>query len=119
MRLLTLSQRPQGSCPPSARCIAATLAPQPVDRGIDFVGQVIKPWCRYTRKRTVNEAISQVRKASALKLFEMANSYFGLLGQASSSHHDRAMLANELRSKGYSINFKLTKTYRIKEISNV
>ena len=26
---------------------------QPVDRGIDFVGHVIKPWRRTTRKRTV------------------------------------------------------------------
>lgn len=85
---------------------------QPVDRGVDFVGQVIKPWHRSTRKRTINEAISQVNKADADDIYEMANSYFGLVGQASKSHLDRAKLANALRRRGFSINFNLTKTYR-------
>lgn len=85
---------------------------QPVDRGVDFVGQVIKPWCRTTRKRTVNEAIKRVRFVDDQDLFKTANSYFGLLGQASHSHHDRATLANALRSRGYSIKRDLTKCYR-------
>ncbi|MDP3322681.1 MAG: hypothetical protein Q8S71_03940 [Hydrogenophaga sp.] len=87
----------------------------PIDRGVDFVGQVIKPWHRYTRKRTVNEAISQVRKTPAAELFEVANSYFGLLGQADKSHHDRARLSNALRGRGYTIKGDLTKTYRNKK----
>jgi RNA-directed DNA polymerase len=33
---------------------------QPIDRGVDFVGQVIKPWSRSTRKRTRNEALRRV-----------------------------------------------------------
>ena len=85
---------------------------QPVDRGVDFVGQVIKPWHRYTRKRTVNEAISRINATKKDKLFEVANSYFGLIGQASSSHQDRATIANVMRGKGYCINKALTKTYR-------
>ncbi len=40
------------------------------------------------------------------------NSYFGLLGQASSSHHDRARLANAVRRRGYCVKADLTKTYR-------
>lgn len=63
-------------------------------------------------KRTINEAISQVNKADADDIYEMANSYFGLVGQASKSHLDRAKLANALRRRGFSINFNLTKTYR-------
>ncbi len=85
---------------------------QPVNRGVDFVGQVIKPWYRYTRKRTVNEAVNQIRKSPAAETFEMANSYFGLLRQASKSHHDRTKIANALRGRGHAINKKLTKTYR-------
>jgi len=42
----------------------------------------------------------------------MANSYFGLLSQASSSHLDRARLANAARDRGHAVNFNLTKTYR-------
>lgn len=85
---------------------------QSIDRGVDFVGQVIKPWSRYTRKRTVSEAISRINSTNKDKLFEVANSYFGLMGQASSSHHDRATIANVMRDKGYCVNQKLTKVYR-------
>ncbi|WP_457825106.1 RNA-directed DNA polymerase, partial [Staphylococcus aureus] len=42
--------------------LAARLNPkktilQPIERGIDFVGQVIKPWRRTLRRRTFNDAI--------------------------------------------------------------
>ena len=85
---------------------------QPIDRGIDFVGQVIKPWHRYTRKRTVNEAISRINQTTQDKQFEVGNSYLGLVGKASSSHHDRTKIANALRNHGFTINQKITKTYR-------
>ena len=85
---------------------------QPVDRGIDFAGQVIKPWCRTLRRRTFNEAISRVCNIPAADLFESANSYFGLLRQAGRSHRDRARLANALRQRGHSVKADLTKTYR-------
>ena len=87
---------------------------QPIDRGVDFVGQVIKPWRRYTRRRSFNEAISRCRQIDAGDLFETANSYFGLLRQASSSHHDRAQLAKVLMHRGHTIKSDLTKTYRRK-----
>ena len=85
---------------------------QPVDRGVDFVGQVIRPWSRTTRRRTFNEAIRRVGTIDSADLFETANSYFGLLRQAGHSHHDRARLANVLRRRGHCINKQFTKTYR-------
>ena len=85
---------------------------QPVDRGVDFVGQVIKPWRRTTRRRTLNEALSRSASIDARDLFETANSYFGLLRQASHSHADRAYLANVLRKRGHCISGDLTKIYR-------
>jgi RNA-directed DNA polymerase len=84
---------------------------QPIDRGIDFVGQVIKPWRRVTRKRTLNDAMSRVSTMPADELYEAANSYFGLLRQTK-SHHSRTRLANALRHRGHSINQAITKTYR-------
>ena len=84
---------------------------QPIDRGIDFVGHVIKPWRRETRRRTVNEAVRKIGITPAENLLEVGNSYFGLLRQAK-SHHDRARLANSLRDRGHSIKGDLTKTYR-------
>ena len=82
---------------------------QPVDRGVDFVGQVIKPWCRSTRRRTVAEAMRQVRCRSAEDLPATANSYFGLLRQASHSHADRCRLANTVRRQGHCVDGRLTK----------
>lgn len=87
---------------------------QPVDRGVDFVGHVIKPWHRTTRRRTVHEAIRRVSEIDAADLFETANSYFGLFRQATHSHQDRAHLANALRRRGHCIAGDLTKTYRRK-----
>lgn len=87
---------------------------QPVDRGVDFVGHVIKPWCRTTRKRSLAQALKRTTAAPAEDLRETANSYFGLLGQASHSHRDRAALANVVLKRGNSVNAALTKTFKKK-----
>ncbi|NMV36961.1 RNA-directed DNA polymerase [Ralstonia insidiosa] len=85
---------------------------QPVARGVDFVGQVIKPWRRSTRKRTLNAGLHRLRDIPADEVFEAANSYFGLLRQATASHHDRAQLANVVRDRGHAVNRQITKAYR-------
>jgi len=85
---------------------------QPIDRGIDFVGQVIKPWRRTLRRRTLNDALHRVSNMEPDRLFESSNSYFGLLRQATHSHADRARLTNVLLRRGQSVNHSLTKTYR-------
>ncbi|WP_313117931.1 RNA-directed DNA polymerase [Ectopseudomonas guguanensis] len=85
---------------------------QPVARGIDFVGQVIKPWRRSTRRKTVAEAARRIAAAPEVDLLATANSYLGLLGQATASHHDRAQLARLLLRRGYTVNAALTQTYR-------
>lgn len=96
----------------AARINPAKTILQPVDRGVDFVGQVIKPWRRTVRRRTYHEAISRTATSEAPDLFITANSYFGMLRQASHSHTDRARLANVLRGRGHSVNKQLTQTYR-------
>lgn len=83
---------------------------QPVDRGVDFVGHVIKPWRRTTRKRSLAQALKRTAAAPAEDLRETANSYFGLLSQASHSEKDRAALANVVLKRGNSVNAALTKT---------
>jgi RNA-directed DNA polymerase len=85
---------------------------QPIDRGVDFVGQVIKPWRRILRRRTFNDAMFRVEHMPAGKLYEAANSYFGLMRQASHSNHDRAKLANLMLRRGHAVDQRLTKIYR-------
>jgi RNA-directed DNA polymerase len=84
---------------------------QPVDRGVDFVGHVIKPWRRSTRKRSLAQALKRTAAAPAEDLRETANSYFGLLSQASHSEKDRAALARVVLKRGHAVNGALTKTY--------
>jgi retron-type reverse transcriptase len=85
---------------------------QPIDRGIDFVGQVIKPWYRRIRPRTVRTAIARIAAADAADVFTMANSYLGLARQAPASHEDRAAIANAVRRRGFAVNAKLTKALK-------
>lgn len=85
---------------------------QPIDRGVDFVGHVIKPWRRETRKRTVATAIDRIRAMPASKVYAAGNSYLGLLGQASHSHTDRVQVAHALLARGHAVKSDLTKIYR-------
>jgi retron-type reverse transcriptase len=85
---------------------------QPVERGVDFVDHVIKPWNRSARRRTVNEAVRRIGRTPANELLEVGNSYFGLVRQSQHSHHDCARIANALRRRGHTINGDITKTFR-------
>ncbi len=84
---------------------------QLIDRGVDFVGHVIKPWRRTTRKKSVAQALKRTAAVPAENLRETANSYFGLLGQASHSQRHRAALANLVLRRGHVVNGDLSKTY--------
>ena len=84
---------------------------QPVERGIDFVGHLIKPWCRRTRPRTVRAALQRIERIPSADLHVSANSTFGLLRQATHSHGDRARLARLVRRRGLAVDMKLTKSY--------
>ena len=85
---------------------------QPVDRGIDFVGQVIRPWRRTTRARTVDGAAQRLRAMPAADLFASGNSYLGLVRQASHSHTDQARIANILLDRGHAVAGDLSKAFR-------
>lgn len=85
---------------------------QPIHRGIDYVGQVIKPWHRTTRRRTVHAALDRLSTMEAPDLFASSNSYLGLLRQASHSHHDRALLINVMRDRGHVVKSDFTKVFR-------
>lgn len=84
---------------------------QPVSRGVDFVGHVIKPWCRSTRRGTVAKAVARMLDLPAADVHQVANSYFGLLSQATHSHQDRARFANAVRHRGHCITGALTKAF--------
>lgn len=87
---------------------------QPVARGIDFVGHLVKPWHRITRRKTVRVALNRLQNMPADEVFTAGNSYLGLARQASHSHVDQALIAKVLRKRGHAVKGDLTKIYRRK-----
>lgn len=85
---------------------------QPLERGIDFVGQVIKPWRRTTRRRTVATALRRLQTMPDADTFAAGNSYLGLLRQASHSHADQARVMHALIGRGHAYAWDLSKIYR-------
>lgn len=85
---------------------------QPIERGVDFVGQVVKPWRRTVRRRVLRHAIRRIQTIDSKKLFETINSYYGQLRQSSHSHGDRVKLTHAIFTRGHSVNKQLTKTFR-------
>ena len=85
---------------------------QPVDRGIDFVGHVIKPWRRSTRDRTMRTALHRIEHIADDDTYTVGNSYLGLVRQAGASYVDQARIANALRYRDHAVDGALTKIYR-------
>ena len=96
----------------SARINPRKTVLQPIERGIDFVGHVIKPWRRTTRPRTLTRALQRLATMPADETHQAGNSYLGLIGQATHSHHDRARIANVLRDRGHAVAADISKIYR-------
>jgi RNA-directed DNA polymerase len=84
---------------------------QPVHRGIDFVGQIILPHRRVTRRRTLRQALQRTAAVPLPEFRDTTNSYFGLLRQASHSHNSRLHLARAVLRRGKSVDYALTKTF--------
>ena len=85
---------------------------QPVERGVDMVGQVIKPWRRITRRRSLHQAQRRLADMPAEQLHAAGNSYLGLVRQATHSHHDQALIARLLLDRGHTVAGDLSKIFR-------
>jgi RNA-directed DNA polymerase len=84
---------------------------QPIARGIDFVGHVLKPHRRTLRRRTLNDALHRLARTERAELAAAATSYLGLARQTTSSHRDRCRIANLVRRRGLAVDHQLTKAY--------
>jgi RNA-directed DNA polymerase len=87
---------------------------QPISRGVDFVGQIIKPWRRVLRKTTFENAVTALSEKNGEDLMMSANSYLGLLRQSDHSHAARARLARIALRKGHCVDGKFRKVFRKK-----
>jgi RNA-directed DNA polymerase len=84
---------------------------QPVNRGVDFAGYVIKPWRTEVRRRTVRAGLGRIESLPHGTTLETINSYLGMMGHVN-GHHDRSRIANAARKRGHCVDSRLTKAYR-------
>lgn len=85
---------------------------QPIDRGVDFVGQIIKPWRRVPRRKIVENAAVRLSERNGEDFMTSANSYMGLLRQSDHSHNIRARLARIAIGKGHCVDSRFRKIFR-------
>lgn len=84
---------------------------QPISRGVDFAGYVIKPWRMEARRRTVGDGLAAIESTPVVDTLETINSYLGLLRHCS-GRHDRARIANAARKRGHCVSADLTRAFR-------
>lgn len=86
---------------------------QPIHRGIDYVGQVILPWRRVTRRRTLRQALDRLEDMPDEDIYASGNSYLGLVRQASHSYHEQAVICRALLRRGHAVEgLRLEKAFR-------
>lgn len=84
---------------------------QPIDRGVDFVGQVVKPWRRVLRGRMRPAAIHRISTADdAVARRSSANSYLGLMRQCK-AYRERADIARRMLRYGHPVDSKFTRAF--------
>lgn len=84
---------------------------QPIERGVDFAGHVIKPWRRQVRRRTVHTGLARIEHMPPDQTLATINSYLGLM-RHSDGYRDRAQIAKAARMRGHAIAWDATKAYR-------
>lgn len=89
---------------------------QPIERGVDFVGQIVKPWRRVLRRTTYENALAALSGKDGEDLMKSANSYLGLLRQLDHSHHARAQLVRIALRKGHCVDGGFTKVFRKRRV---
>ncbi|HVR53100.1 MAG TPA: RNA-directed DNA polymerase [Pseudorhodoferax sp.] len=83
---------------------------QPVDRGVDFVGCVVKPWRTTVRRRVIATAVQRLEHMHPDQALAAANSYLGLT-RHHAAHAQRARIARAAKLLGHPIAGSLTKVY--------
>lgn len=88
----------------------------PAEKGIDFVGSVIRPHHRSARPKTIRHAVQRVLNAPIDEMAVTVTSYLGLLRHVG-SFQQRIEIARAGRKRGLKIDLELTRvTGRLKRV---
>ncbi len=84
-----------------------------VEYGVNFVGYIIKPHCKYVRRSTINNMYEKTKLCEDFEtLRATTNSYLGMLRHAN-AYKERRRLAAHLSRRGAWFNGKLTKITKL------
>jgi retron-type reverse transcriptase len=81
-----------------------------IERGINFLGYIVRPHARYVRRSTLDNAHKKIHDPAldAGQMQATANSYFGLMRHAN-AWRERKRFANALRQTGHRVHRDLTR----------
>ena len=80
-----------------------------VDHGVNFVGYIIRPHCKYVRRSTIDNMYRRTRQKTDFESFRATvNSYFGVLRNAN-AYRERVNAAKHFGRTGGWFDGKLTK----------
>lgn len=81
--------------------------------GVNFVGYIIRPWCKYVRRSTINNMYKRTELHLDFEpLRATVNSYFGMLRHAN-AYKERKRAAMKLGKSGCWFDSQLTKLVRL------
>lgn len=85
-----------------------------IERGINYLGYICKPYARYIRRSTLDNSTKRIRGAASQRVLQAtANSYFGLMRHAS-AWGVRKQFSRFLRENGCRTDVQLTKVIGVK-----
>lgn len=88
-----------------------------VEVGVNFVGYIIKPWCMYVRRSTIDNMYKRTSIQSDFEpLRATVNSYFGMLRHAN-AFKERKRAVMHLGKSGCWFDGQLTKLVRLGDLS--
>ena len=80
-----------------------------VDVGINFVGYIIRPNCKYVRRSTIENMYSRIKQINNFdEMQSSVNSYFGIM-KHSNSFSERVKVTSLLNDKNYWVNSQYSK----------
>jgi retron-type reverse transcriptase len=86
-----------------------------VEVGVNFVGYIIKPWCKFIRRSTIDNMYKRTANQSDFEpLRATVNSYFGMLRHAN-AYSERKQAAKHLGKSGCWFDGSLTKLVKLGE----
>ena len=82
----------------------------PAEKGIDFVGRVIRPYHMSGRAKTHRCALAKIEKLPESALWKSCNSYLGLYRHAGSRAQTVAICRSAIK-RGLSVDYNLTRSF--------